>query len=167
MAGAPDGSGDSNASPYGRAERWGSCAAHASALIIGIPLSMFLASFPWSLAPCPVFAYMLSRSYRRRRMAWGAFQSMQASVVQLLILLFAAGAASGFFPRFSFLIAALLFLYSLAGALDAFLGYNFRYLGIGRALERVSNVNLGRPEQRRRWFGRGGRDDDARGGKDP
>ena len=93
-------------------------------------------------------------------MAWGAFQAMQASVVQLLIFVFAAvSALGGFYPQFAFLIAGLLFLYSLAGALDSFLGFHFRYIVIGRALERVSAVNLDRPEPRRRWSGRGNRDD--------
>ncbi len=156
----PTGSRESSASPYSRAERWGSCVAHASTLIIGVPLGFFIHDFAWSLAPCPVVAYMVSRSFRRRRMVWGAFQAMQASVVQLLILLFGVAAASGFFlPEFAFLIAVLLFLYSLAGALDAFMGYDFRYIAIGGWLEHISEVNLDRPERRRRWFGRSNRDD--------
>ena len=85
---------------------------------------------------------------------------MQASVVQLMIFAFAAiSALGGLYPQFAFLIAGLLFLYSLAGALDSFLGFHFRYVVIGRALERVSAVNLERPETRRRWFGWGKRDD--------
>ena len=151
---------ETNASSYSRGQRWGSCAAHASALIIGVPLGILIQDFPWSLAPCPVVAYMISRSFRRRRLVWGAYQAMQASVVQLLILVFAAvSAANMFLPQFAFLIAILLFLYSMAGALDSFLGYDFRYLWIGRWLERVSEVNLDRPERRRRWFGRSDRDD--------
>ncbi len=159
MGGEPSGNHQSEEAPFPRVERWGSCLAHGSTLVIGVPLA-FVIGFPWSLVLCPVAAYMISRSFRRRRMAWGAFQAMQASVVQLMIFVFAAiSTLGGFYPQFAFLIAGLLFLYSLAGALDSFLGFHFRYLVIGRVLEQVSAVNLERPEPRRRWFGWGNRDD--------
>ena len=144
--------------PYTKIERWGGCAAHGSALFVGLPLALLSQEFPWFLAPCPVVAYIISRSLRRRKLAWGAFQGMQATVVQLLILLSAVAASAGFLSHLAFLFAILLFLYSLAGALDTFLGYDFRYVGIGNLLERVSRVNLDRPERRRRWWGGGGPD---------
>lgn len=38
----------------------------------------------------------------------------------------------------------LLLLYSLWGAVDALMGYDFRYMFIGDLVERVSQANLGR-----------------------
>ena len=141
-------------------ERLASGIAHGGTLFIGVPLTFFLHEFPLFLAPCPLVAYMISRSFRRRRMAWGAFQCMQAAVMQLGILLLAVGLdrAEGV-PRVALvfgLAGFLLFLYSLWGALDTFLGFDFRYIYIGELLDKVSQANLNRPERRRRWFGSGG-----------
>ncbi len=84
---------------------------------------------------------------------------MQAAVVQLLILLLAATVSSAdFLSQVAFLLGVLLFLYSLAGALDTFLGHDFRYIVIGNWLERASRANLGRPERRRKWLGSRGSD---------
>ena len=149
----PEDSSETELTPYTKVERWGSCVAHGNALVVGLPVAILL-PFPWFLAPCPVVAYLISRSFRRRRLEWGAFQGMQAAVVQLLILLLAATSSSaGFLSQVAFLLGTLLFLYSLAGALDTFLGHDFRYLVIGKWLERASRANLDRPERRRRWFG--------------
>ena len=138
-------------------ERWGSCLAHGSTLFIGLPLTVLFQGFPLFLVLCPVAAYLIARSFRRRRLAWGAIQGMQASAVQLLILLMATGMVStGPVPRLGLLFGTagfLLFLYSLWGALDTLLGYDFRYAYIGKLLDRVSRANLERPELRRRWFG--------------
>ena len=148
--------------PPSKIERWGSCLAHGSALFIGAPLGIFLPLFPLILLPCPVVAYLIARSFRRRKLAWGAFQGMQASVMQLLILALATGVnLAGTTPILSPLFttgAFLLFLYSLWGALDTALGYDFRYAGISNLLDRVSQSNLKRPEKRRRWFGGRGTD---------
>ena len=143
--------------PPSKVERWGSCLAHGSTLFIGVPLTIWLHGFPLFLAPCPVAAYLIARSFRRRSLAWGAFQGMQASAVQLLILLMAVlMLTAGPVPQLAVLFgtaAFLLFLYSLWGALDTLLGYDFRYAYIGTLLDRVSRANLERPEPRRRWFG--------------
>jgi hypothetical protein len=48
--------------------------------------------------------------------------------------------------------AFLLFIYSMWGALDTWLGEDFNYIGISRLLGYVSRQNLARPEVRRRWF---------------
>lgn len=149
--------------PYARIERWGSCIAHSNALVVGLPVYMLFPNFPWFLAPCPVMAYMISRYFRRRRLAWGAFQGMQAALVQLLILLLAATASSAsFLSQVAFLLGTLLLLYSLAGALDTFLGHDFRYLVIGNWMERASRANLERSERRRRWLGGRGSDSSDR-----
>ncbi len=149
-------SSETELTPYARVERWGSCLAHGNALAIGLPVALLYPNlpFPWFLAPCPVVAYMISRFFRRRRLAWGAFQGMQAAVVQLLILLLAAtGSSASFLSQVAFLLGILLFLYSLAGTLDTFLGHDFRYVVIGNWMERASRANLARPERRRRWLG--------------
>ncbi len=151
------------ASPHSVIERRGSSVAHAGALLIGIPLTVFFLDPPFSFAPCPVIAYMIARSFRRRKLAWGAFQGMQASLIQLFIFILAAATVyTGELPRLAgtFGVAAfLLFLYSLKGGLDTLLGYDFRYLGVGSWLERVARVNMERPEPRRRRFGGRDRDD--------
>jgi len=137
-------------------ERWGSAIAHSSALLVGLPLFPFLL-LPLSLAPCPVVAYLIARAFRRRRLAWGAFQGIQASIIHLLIflLMFVADQIKSSPGLITILWTAgvLLFLYALWGALDTALGYNFRYVGISNLLERVSQANLNRQERRRRWLG--------------
>jgi hypothetical protein len=153
--------------PVSRVERLGGAIAHGGTLLIGIPLTIFLHEFPLFLAPSPLVAYMISRSFRRRRMGWGSFQAMQATVVQAFILLMAVGMIyTSVAPRLPLvfgLAGFLAFLYSLWGALDTLLGYDFRYFYVGDLLSKVSEANLKRPERRRRWFGLGG---SGRQGKD-
>ena len=84
---------------------------------------------------------------------------MQASVAQLLILVMAIMAflTSGL-PSLSGLLTAFgffLFVYSLWGALDTWLGDDFQYIGISRLLENVSRRNMARQELRHRWFNSG------------
>jgi hypothetical protein len=145
------------ASPFSKVERRGSAIAHASGLLIGLPI-LITGFLPLSLAflPCPVVSYMIARAFRRRRKAWGAFQGMQASVAQLIIvfLAFITGLLDSS-PRLSsiiFAIGILVFLYSLWGAWDTLLGYDFRYIGISQFLDRVSRANLERQERRRGLF---------------
>lgn len=141
---------------YSKLERRGSAVAHGSALLLGVPLIPFL-DFPLAFLPCPVVAYLIARSFRRRGMAWGTFQGMQASLIQLLIL-FVAFISSQVDPDSVKLlptilvIGLLLFIYSLWGAWDTLFGYNFRYVLIGNLMDRVSQSNLRRLEPRRRWF---------------
>ena len=146
-----------NLSPYSRAETQGSAVAHGSALLIGVPLTVFLLPLPLSLVPCPVVAYLIARAFRRRKLAWGAFQGMQASFVHLLILILMviASRLNGSLALILVFWTAgvLLFIYSLWGAVDTALGYDFRYMGISSLLDRVSQANLDRQERRRRWFG--------------
>lgn len=145
------------ASPYTKLERRGSAIAHGSALLIGVPLTIFLLSFPFSLVPCPVVAYLISRSFRRRKLAWGAFQGLQASVIHSSIMLIVAVIVVADLPYRLALtmgtVALLLFLYSMRAALDTLLGYDFHYIGISNFLDRVSRANLERQERSRKWFG--------------
>ncbi len=144
-----------------RGERRGSAIAHGSSLLIGAPLILLLGLFvgvPLSFAylPSPIVTYMIARRFRRNRLPWGAFQGMQAAVVQLGIALLVLGAnLLGPTSRPSsllFMLAVLLFLYSLWGAWDTMLGENFQYIGINKLLHRVSQSNLKRLERRRRPF---------------
>ena len=144
---------------YPRIERWGSALAHGSVACVGIPVTLLLLDLPWSLLGCPVLSYMIARSFRRRGRAWGAYQGMQASVIQLLLLVCALAAhladdLNTISNLFSF-GAFLLFIYSMWAALDTWLGEEFNYIGISRLLGYVSKRNLGRPEVRRRWFNMG------------
>ncbi|MDP6130142.1 MAG: hypothetical protein QGI50_15920 [Dehalococcoidia bacterium] len=99
---------------------------------------------------------MISRSFRRRKLAWGAFQGLQASVIHSLIMLTATVIVVADLPyRLALTMgtaAFLLFLYSMWGALDTLLGDDFRYIGISNFLDRVSQANLQRQERSRRWF---------------
>ena len=151
---------------FSTVERLAGGFAHGGTLFIGVPLTFFLHEFPLFLAPSALAAYMISRSFRRRRMAWGAFQAMQAAVVQFVILLLALGmdntdSAPGLAMIFG-LVGFLIFLYSLWGALDTFMGFDFRYFYIGDLLNKVSQANLNRIERRRGWFGFGGSDRSGR-----
>jgi hypothetical protein len=152
---------------HSRNERLGSAIAHASLLVVGLPATVLLLDLPWSLLFCPVLPYMIGRSFRRRGMSWGAYQGMQASVVQLLILVVAIMAflASGFQSLSVLFIAGGFFLslYTLWGALDTWMGDDFQYIGISRLLENVSRRNMERQEVRHRWFRSGSSDRNDRG----
>ena len=142
-------------------ERHGAAVAHASGLLVGVPLivlGLLFVQLPPAFAytPSPIVAYLIARSYRRRRMAWGAFQGMQATLVQLIILFLMFpitlwGAAAPGLVLLLPLVAMLLFLYSLWGAWDTLFGADFRYIGINRLMRHVSAVNLQRQERRRRF----------------
>ena len=146
---------------FSRYERKGSAIAHGSGLIIGLPLILLLGLFAglppaFSYIPSVIVSYMIARSFRRRRRAWGAFQGMQASVVHLgVVSLAIAAQLLGSFSRpsqFLYMGATLLFLYSVWGAWDTLLGQDFRYLGINSLLHRVSESNLKRQDRRRGLF---------------
>jgi hypothetical protein len=130
-----------------------------------VPLTLLLLPLPLALVPCPVVSYLIARSFRRRKLGWGAFQGMQASLIQLLILALATITKVGdAFPPLALTFgtaAFLVFLYSLWGAVDTLLGYDFHYAGISNLLERVSQANLNRRERRRRWLGGGSDKNDA------
>jgi hypothetical protein len=147
--------------PLSRIERWGSAIAHGSGLIFGLPLILLLGILvglqpPFSYIPSVIIAYMIARSFRRRRMAWGAFQGMQAAVIHLGVVILALAAqllgAVSRPSQFLYLAATLLFLYSLWGAWDTLLGHDFRYIGINSLLHRVSESNLRRQERKRGLF---------------
>ena len=146
---------DRNPPLYSSAERWGACFAHSTLLSIGLPLTIILIPIPFSLAPCPVVAYMLARFFRRRNLAWGADQSIQASAIQVLIFLIAGLVVFTNLPRQMGMAIGtsgfLLFLYTLWAAFDTSLGYDFRYILIGKTVSRVSKANLKRQERRKGW----------------
>ena len=146
---------DTNPPLYSSAVRWGAGFAHSTLLSIGLPLTIILIPIPFSLAPCPVVAYMLARFFRRRNLAWGADQSIQASAIQVLIFLIAGLVVFTNLPRQMGMAIGmsgfLLFLYTLWAAFDTSLGYDFRYILIGKTVSRVSKANLKRQERRKGW----------------
>ena len=149
---------------FTKGERIGSAIAHAASLVVGMPLFILFSltgglSVGITLIPCPIVAYLISRSFRRRQSAWGAFQGMQAAIVQLILLalVFAAAflesstAGSAAFAQIQlvlFVSAFLLFLYTLWGGWDCAWGYDFRYIFISNFVDRVTAANLRRQERR-------------------
>jgi len=148
---------------FTKGERIGSAIAHAAPLVVGMPLFILFSltggfSVGITLIPCPIVAYLISRSFRRRQSAWGAFQGMQAAIVQLILLalVFAASFLEGSaltssitqIPLVLFVSAFLLFLYTLWGGWDCAWGYDFRYLFISNFVDRVTAANLRRQERR-------------------
>ena len=145
---------------FTKGERIGSAIAHAAPLVVGVPLYPLLGSLGVgiTLIPCPIVAYLISRSFRRRQSAWGAFQGMQAAIVQLILLalVFAAAFLEGSalfssitqIPLVLFVSAFLLFLYTLWGGWDCAWGYDFRYIFISNFVDRVTAANLRRQERR-------------------
>ena len=146
---------------FSKYERKVSAIAHGSGLLIGLPLILILGLFvglppALSYIPSVIVSYMIARSFRRRRRAWGAFQGMQASVVHLGVVSLAIAAqllgSSSRPSQFLYMAATLIFLYSVWGAWDTLLGQDFRYIGINSLLRRVSESNLKRQERRRGLF---------------
>ncbi len=142
-----------------RIERRGSAIAHGSGLLIGVPLIIlgFFMGLPPAFAylPCPVISYyVFARRFRRNRLPWGAFQGIQASVIHLAIALLALAAnLLGTTSRpasLMFMLAVLLFLYSIWAAWDTLFGEDFRYIGIDKLLHLVSQSNLKRQQSNRR-----------------
>ena len=144
---------------FTKGERIGSAIAHAAPLVVGVPLYPLLGGLGVgiTLIPCPIVAYLISRSFRRRQSAWGAFQGMQAAIVQLILLtlVFAAAFLEGSalfsipqIPLVLFVSAFLLFLYTLWGGWDCAWGYDFRYIFISNFVDRVTAANLRRQERR-------------------
>ena len=146
---------------FSKYERKGSAIAHGSGLLIGLPLILILGLFvglppAFSYIPSVIVSYMIARSFRRRRRAWGAFQGMQASVVHLGVVSLAIAAqllgSSSRPSQFLYMAGTLIFLYSVWGAWDTLLGQDFRYIGINSVLQRVSESNLKRQDRRRGLF---------------
>ena len=142
-------------SPYSFNERVGAAVAHSSLLVLGLPLTIAFLEIPFSLAPCPVVAYLIARHFRRNRSVWGANQCIQAAIFQVPIVFLSGLVILIPLPdRFDLTlgtVAFLLFVYTLWAALDSLLGYDFRYAFIGNAIRRVSDANFRRQERRSRW----------------
>ena len=144
---------------FSKGERTGGAIAHATPLLVGFPLvivtplvggNLFMA-----LIPCPIVAYVISRYFRRREAVWGAFQAMQAALIQLILLvlvfssLLLGDAAPIQASTAAFVFTFLLFLYTMWGAWDTAWGYDFRYIFISNLVDRITDANLHRQEIRR------------------
>ncbi len=145
---------------FSKGERIGSAVAHAAPLLVGVPLLPLLGHPGMVLLPCPIVAYVIARAFRRRQAAWGAFQGMQATLAQLILvaLVLAAGLMQGTslaesMPQIPLVILVssfLLFLYALWGAWDTAWGYDFRYIFVSGLVDRITDASLRRQESRRR-----------------
>lgn len=143
---------------FTKGERIGSAIAHATPLLIGLPLVLvtpLVGGDPFmALLPCPIVAYIISRSFRRKQSAWGSFQAMQASLVQLILVVSAfvfihmSGSLIPQLEAAAFVLTFLLFLYTMWGAWDAAWGYDFRYIFISNLVDRMTAANLRRQEAR-------------------
>ena len=142
-------------------ERIGGAVAHAAPLLFGVPLFPLLGNVGFALLPSPVIAYIISRAFRNQQSAWGAFQGMQATLIHLVlvVLVFVAyftgvGVEAGAVPSqvtlVSFVLAFLLFLYTLWGAWDTAWGYDFRYIFVSNFVDKITAANLLRQELRER-----------------
>ena len=144
---------------FTKGERIGSAIAHAAPLLIGVPLMplmiISLNSFGAAFMPGPIVAYIISRIFRHQQVARGAFQGMQAAIIQLILvfILFAGDILGG--PTSAarsvaavYAVGFLVFLYTLWGAWDIAWGYDFRYLFISNFVDRVTAANLRRQERR-------------------
>ena len=139
---------------FNKGERIGSAIAHAAPLLVGVPMIPLLGNLGMALLPCPIIAYVIARGFRRNQIAWGAFQGMQAAIVQLIlvVLVFAAEFMQGTalaestpqIPMVLFVCAFLLFLYTLWAAWDTAWGYDFRYIFISNFVDRITDANLRR-----------------------
>ena len=144
---------------FTKGERFGGAFAHGTPLLLGIPLVIITplvgGNLFMALVPCPIAAYIISRSFRRRQSAWGAFQAMQAAIVQLILLVLVLTAillgdsAPSQVVAVTFVLTFLLFLYTLWGAWDTAWGYDFRYIFISNLVDRITDANLRRQEHRR------------------
>ena len=144
--------------PFTKGERTGGAIAHATPLLIGLPLVVITplvgGNLFMALVPCPIVAYVISRSFRRREAVWGAFQAMQAAIIQLILLvlvfssLLLGDAAPVQAATAAFVFTFLLFLYTLWGAWDTAWGYDFRYLFISNLVDRITEANFRRQEIR-------------------
>jgi hypothetical protein len=85
-------------------------------------------------------------------MPWASFQSLQAAVIQMVMLALVTLTMSANLPsRVDLTLGTgwfLLLLYTLWGAVDTLMGYDFRYILIGNWAEKVSRTNLGRVNRR-------------------
>lgn len=141
-----------------RERTWGAIA-HATPLVVGVPLVIITplvgGNLFMALVPCPIVAYVISRAFRRRQEVWGAFQAMQAALIQmiLLVLVFSSlllgDAAPVQATTAAFVFTFLLFLYTLWGAWDTAWGYDFRYIFISNFVDRITEANFRRQEIRR------------------
>ena len=159
-------------SSYTRGERVGSSIAHGAPLLVGVPLLLITplvgGNLFMALVPCPVVAYVISRSFRRQESTWGAFQGMQATLVHLIIVvlsflfLLSIDSAPTQLVTVLFVSTFLLFLYTLWGAWDTAWGYDFRYVFVSNLVDRITAANQRRQEGRRRHRESGGRDEPPR-----
>ncbi len=140
---------------FSRGERTGSAFAHGAALLVLMPMFFLVGNLGPGLVlmPSPIIAYVISRGFRRRQSAWGAFQAMQATLALLILVIIAfIGTLFSdiyYIALFAWVTGFLLFLYTLWAAWDVAWGYDFRYILLSSLVDRITEANLRRQERRR------------------
>ncbi len=121
--------------------------AHGISVMIGLPTLVITGSTVVFLI-CPVISYLICRRYRKLGFTWQSSQAFQGTVANLVVgLCVFTGLEFNLSPGLTLIIlgtAFLLALYTLWGALDTILGFDFDYLIIGKVSKKVSEVNQSR-----------------------
>jgi hypothetical protein len=119
---------------------------HSITVSLGLPIYLLTQSYLIFIL-CPTICYLISRYHRRNGNSWMAYQGLQSTIINLTLFF-------GIFALFEFqptaqilnllLLSAIftLSVYSLWGALDTLLGFEFNYVFIGNISKKVSNSNL-------------------------
>lgn len=120
---------------------------HSITVIVGLPILMITGTSVVFLI-CPVISYLICRRYRKLQLSWLSHQAFQGTIMNLLIGLSTFAALEfNLSDRLTLSLLGASFigsLYTLWGALDTVLGFDFDYIVIGRLSRKVSEVNQGR-----------------------
>ena len=128
---------------------------HCVSVIIGIPALIITGSSVIFLI-CPVISYLICRRYRKIQLNWLSSQAFQGTIANLLLGLSMFVGLEFNLPAgmtlFIFSIAFIAAIYTLWGALDVALGFDFDYINgsrwididFTRDIEQARNVILPR-----------------------
>ena len=120
---------------------------HCVSVIIGIPALIITGSSVIFLI-CPVISYLICRRYRKIQLNWLSSQAFQGTIANLLLgLSMFVGLEfnlPGGMTLFIFSIAFIVAIYTLWGALDVALGFDFDYIILGKLSKKVSLINQNR-----------------------
>ena len=120
---------------------------HCVSVIVGVP-SLIITGSSVMFLICPVISYLVCRKYRKISSHWLSSQAFQGTIVNLILGLTIFMALEFNLPNgitllmltASFITA----LYTLWGALDVILGFDFNYILIGKVSKKVSLINQSR-----------------------
>ena len=117
------------------------------AILLDIPLILlFQGLWPFTFHPvtlvpiAPIISYMVySRNRRVEERQWLAFHALQAMFLQMVLIIIVFVVPFAYFAAFIaiFAIFAALVFYGLVGAVAAYIGRDFKYIGLGQMAERI------------------------------